>query len=118
VPSLATTVRFFLFLNYKVPGELFVQLRLVLRRDEPFIHREECKAAHGAGCMLFLVFGIAHPEQFINRPVLIAIDRVEHGLSWCEGPPVSCGNDIGNDIGCTHRIIGSKSGNIAWRAAT
>ena len=41
--------------------------------------------------MLFRVFGVAHPEQFINCPILVAIDRGEHGLSG--EIAVSCAND-------------------------
>lgn len=66
--------------------------------------------------MLFLVFRIAHPEQFINRSILITVDRVEDGLPC--GSPISRVNGTEIKIGCAHKIIGSKSGNIAWRAET
>ena len=51
----------------------------------------QLRAAHGMSWLLFLVFGITHPEQFINRLVLVAIDRVENGLA-CEWP-ISCVDD-------------------------
>lgn len=41
--------------------------------------------------MLLRVVGVAHPEQFINRPVLVTIDRGEYGLSY--EIAVSCAND-------------------------
>ena len=53
--------------------------------------KRELRAAHGTDWLLLLVLGIAHPEQFVNRPVLIAIDRCKYGLA-CESP-VSCVNE-------------------------
>ena len=60
--------------------------------------------------MLFLVFGIAHPEQFINRPVLIAIDRVEHGLSWCEGPKSAAGTTWRTKSVARTELLGQSPG--------
>ena len=44
------------------------------------------RATHDIGWwMLLRVLWITHPEQFVNRPILAAIDRVEDGLA-CGNP--------------------------------
>jgi len=71
--------------------------------------REEYKrAAHSIDWMLFRVVGVAHPEQFINRPILVSIDRVEYGLS-CQ-IAVSCANDTETKFVARTKRLGRSPG--------
>lgn len=72
--SLTTAIRFFLLLDEEVSSELFVQIRLILQGGKIPTTHWILAVTHGIGWVLFCVFGITHPKQFIDCLVLVAID--------------------------------------------